>query len=233
MGRATLTLAIILGLVAGVIAYGKTRAKPVTPPPPTNFKAPKNSANQKNTNNIEIEFEEAIKVIIECESADVKLWQNMDPVEGKEILRKVTERHGQDQELGYLEIPDGCVPGCYNEKKGVPGALPGKAFYPFEIPEDGDYYLYLRAKWYDNCGDSVYVRFDKGTYLSIEDSGRKMGDTYQWAWHPLRLKGNLQKIHLTAGKHTLELSTKEDGPKFDKFLISSDANVPTQEVINP
>jgi hypothetical protein len=225
MNRAVIAAVVVVLLIGGVLLLGRPSASTggLVPgvktgvaeqgPPPNGGK---------------VVIEKPAKAVIECES-----FTRIEEREkgGKVVLRKDTSTEGT--EITYLECPDGWMnQGGYTEKTG--GALPGKAYYEFELPRDGTYYLFLRAQWFDNCGDSVYVRFDDGEYLTIEDTMGKVTDTsYMWAWHPLRYQGRMKALELKAGGHQLELNVREDGPKFDKFLIASDATAPAPDEVNP
>ena len=134
--------------------------------------------------------------------------------------------------LKYLEIPDGWIKACgLDKEKGEGGKLPGKASYNFEAPRDDTYFLFLRAQWFDDCGNSVYVKFDDSPkWLSIEDNlGMNTKTNYSWVWHPLMQEGAVKGIPLKKGAHKLWLNVREDGPKLDQWLIATDANTPSEK----
>jgi len=173
-----------------------------------------------------------VKIVLECERPTV--LEDKDSA-GRPVMRMGSVTLGET--VGYLEIPDGWIKDYGYEKvkeSNAGGALPGKAFYDFEAPREGDYYIFLRAQWMDSCGDSVFLRVDDGPYRMIEDTeGQASRGVYQWAWHPLRAKGEPQAMHLAGGKHRFELATREDGPKFDRILLATDAGTPSRDTVDP
>jgi hypothetical protein len=105
--------------------------------------------------------------------------------------------------------------------------LPGRASYEFEVPRKDIYYVYLRAKWRDDCGNSAWVRIDEDNWNNLEDEEGKIAEkNYKWAWHPLWVSGAPKGYELAAGKHTLWFNVREDGPKLDQWLISTEAQKP-------
>jgi hypothetical protein len=49
----------------------------------------------------------------------------------------------------------------------------------------------------------------------------------------LRSQGEPKALRLKAGPHRLELAVREDGPKFDKVLLSTDATPPARDTVDP
>jgi hypothetical protein len=172
------------------------------------------------------------KVVLECEAPTA--------LEDGTSAGVVAMRRGKislGEELGYLEIPDGWIKEAGLEQvkeTNTGGALPGKAVYEFSAPRAGTYYLFLRAQWLDSCGDSVFLRVNDRGYETMEDTEGRVSDReYRWAWHPLREKGENKGLLLEAGQHRLELATREDGPKFDKILLSTDPTQPGRDAVDP
>lgn len=235
LNRGILALVLVVAVVIGVVAIGRSGdsdgSKPKPDPDKTKPVEPK--VNSGGTKIERPEIVEAAKVTVECES--FTSWENKETKKGEVVLVKRNEKIGQ-YDLGYLEIPDGWIDKCgYKDNKGKAFQLPGRAKYSFEVPRDDIYHIFLRAKWLDNCGNSIYLRIDGGSDLIIDDTEGKVSESsYLWAWHPLRRKGGqLRQIQLQAGKHTLELGTREDGPKLDKFLITTEATKPARDEVNP
>jgi hypothetical protein len=225
MNRAVIAVVVVVVLIGGVLLMGRSPAGTsgqTTGGGEKVVKPPDGNGNGK------VVVERPVKIVIECEA-----YTRIEDKEkgGTVVLTKGSSTEGS--EIVYLECPDGWMNQCgYTEKTG--GAVPGKAFYEFEAPRDGTYYLFLRAQWYDNCGDSAFVRIDDGEYFQIEDTEGKVTDvSYMWAWHPLRYQGRMKALELKTGKHQLELNVREDGPKFDKFLIGTDATPPAPATANP
>ena len=215
-----------MAVVLAVVALGRTQPQTKPTGPNTQFKDPGTRTPGKP------DIEVPAKVIIECE----KPSKLEDKASDDKVAMRIGSAH-LGKRIGYLEIPDGWINTCVAEKVKVNdhgGDLPGKAYYDFEAPRDDTYYLFLRAKWYDSCGDSVWLRLDAGPFDGIEDTiGEIDAHSYRWAWHPLMDKGQLKPFKLSAGKHTLVLATKEDGPLFDKVLLSTDATAPLEDVVDP
>ncbi|MCZ7645063.1 MAG: hypothetical protein M5U26_07230 [Planctomycetota bacterium] len=137
--------------------------------------------------------------------------------------------------IEFLEIPDGWIKSCgLEDEKGQPGSLPGRAEYIVDVPRDDDYYLFLRAKWHDSCGNSVYLQLNGADWFTIEDTeGEVDKTTYKWAWHALRDGSAPRAIPLKKGPNRLVLAPKEDGPMLDKILIGTDATQPAPETMDP
>jgi hypothetical protein len=221
VNRTLIALAVVVALITGIVVAGRSAATPgeskVHQPPPTGPG-----------------IQTPVKIILECENPSA--LEDKAP-NGTVMLRKGTITLGQT--VGYLEFPDGTIDDAgLKELKlknnEVGGLLPGKAFYDVTAPRDGDYYLFLRAQWMDECGDSVFVRMDQSPYEKMEDTEGKVSDkVYKWAWHPLQEMGEPKPFRLKAGPHRLELAIREDGPKFDKFLLSTDATPPARDTADP
>jgi len=95
----------------------------------------------------------------------------------------------------------------------------GNTVYKFKVPAPGVYRLWVRANWYDSCGDSFFVVVDNQPQSWVGEDG-----TYQkWHW----VKG--KTYQLSAGVHTIKFQNREDGAKLDQFLLTNDLRyVPTR-----
>ena len=169
------------------------------------------------------------KTVIECENPDPGTLEDTAP-DGTTAVMKIGEQY-EGQLVRYLEIPDGWIDIVCVNKKGIPGTLPGKADYSFEAPRDDIYYVCLRARWMDNCGDSIWVKMDDGDYYNLgeDHKGEISEKNYKWAWHQLYLGGRPKGFELKKGRHTLRLNTREDGPRLDQWVISTEATPPVGE----
>ena len=85
--------------------------------------------------------------------------------------------------------------------------------YPLEIQEAKTLHLWMRARWKDGCGNSVYVSWDGATPSLAGNDG-----TYQ-AWHWI-YGGD---VNLTVGKHELALVPSEDGVEIDQLILCDDS----------
>jgi hypothetical protein len=162
-----------------------------------------------------------VRIVLECEAAD-KIEDKMP--DGTPVWRIKEQSEGTV--IRYIEIPDGWIDkSCYKEVKEKAGALPGKATYSFDAPRDDMYYVNLRARWHDTCGNSVWVKVDDGPYVNLEDQNGEITKTsYKWAWHQVELEGRPKPFELKAGKHALTLATREDGPLLDQLVITTEAS---------
>lgn len=162
-----------------------------------------------------------VKVVIEAEEPTTIEDKHTD---GTLVMAVKTQKQGTP--ISFIDIPDGFIKTCGLEEKKGAGKLPGKASYVFEVPRDDTYYIFLRAQWMDDCGNSIWAYIDDQPWYSIEDQlGLNPAQkTYSWAWHPLFLEGTLKGFKLKAGKHTLWINVREDGPKLDQFVISTETS---------
>lgn len=108
----------------------------------------------------------------------------------------------------YLDLPEGA---------GYPPKVTaGSAVYSFDLKAAGEYVLWFRSWWDDECGNSVTVVIDNGSpFVFGQDSTFK-----GWHWVPSPKK--IKQLSLAAGKHTLELKNREDGLAIDQILVTDD-----------
>ena len=85
--------------------------------------------------------------------------------------------------------------------------------YPLEMTEAKTLHLWMRARWKDGCGNSVYVSWDGQTPALAGNDG-----TYQ-AWHWI-YGGD---VNLAVGKHELALLPSEDGVEIDQLILCDDS----------
>jgi len=118
------------------------------------------------------------------------------------------------------------------------GKLAGLAVYSFNVERDDvPYYIFVSAKWTDTCGNSVWILVngpekgghgpDAGKYEYIKDQlGYVSEKDYKLAWHPLIKEGKPLPVKLNKGLNRIELHTRQDGPRFDQIVITTEANAP-------
>ena len=118
------------------------------------------------------------------------------------------------------------------------GKLAGLAVYNFNVDrDDAPYFVFLSAKWTDTCGNSVWILTngpekgghgpEAGKYEYIKDQlGFVSEKDYKLAWHPLIKEGKPLPIKLHKGANRIELHTRQDGPRFDQIVITTEANAP-------
>ncbi|MCX7599064.1 MAG: hypothetical protein N2512_09390 [Armatimonadetes bacterium] len=115
----------------------------------------------------------------------------------------------------YVHIP---LRRPHGENESGP-ADTGNTVYKFKIPVAGVYRLWVRANWYDSCGDSFFVIVNDQAQSWVGEDG-----TYQkWHW----VKGKTYQF--SAGVHSIKFQNREDGAKLDQFLLTNDLRyVPTR-----
>ena len=215
--RGLIAVVVIVAVVAGVVLAGRSTPVSANPSNPATVTTPVASTNG-------VEVVAPVKIVLEAETPTT--MDAFDPKTKTEFL-KIKER-SEGKLVRYIDIEDKLIEKCGLEKeKDKVAGLPGKATYDFEAPRDDTYYVFLRAKWYDTCGNSVWVRVDDSSYMNLEDENGKQSErAYNWAWHALMQEGRPKGFKLTKGKHTLYMAVREDGPWLDQWLISSEATMP-------
>ncbi|MCF7855719.1 MAG: hypothetical protein K9N51_13040 [Candidatus Pacebacteria bacterium] len=106
----------------------------------------------------------------------------------------------------YLEVPPGA---------GKPPQVEGRAVYTFAVPEDGRYKLWCRVYWPDGCGNSFGMRIDDNPEFTFGQDG-----TYN-TWHWVEAPPRLEQLELRKGTHTLTVMNREDGPRLDQVLFTT------------
>lgn len=103
--------------------------------------------------------------------------------------------------------------------KGFPGALhPGYARLKFSVPRSGNYKVWVRARWSDDCGDSLDVAVN-GNYLGTIMGNAGRGEPV-WHWYSVGAGRNARSVHLEENKgHTISICNREDDLHFDQILI--------------
>jgi hypothetical protein len=108
----------------------------------------------------------------------------------------------------YLQIAQG--------KGYPPNVTTGMALFTFTVAQDGDYYLWCRTWWLDECGNSFSMSIDDARpFIFGEDSTFK-------SWHWVRASLRLKQLTLTKGKHTLTVRNREDGVYLNQILLTLD-----------
>lgn len=108
----------------------------------------------------------------------------------------------------YLEVAQG--------KGNPPKVVSGEALYVFSVDSKGQYYLWCRVWWPDECGNSFNISVDDSKSFTFGQDGTFK--RWHWVKAPLRLK----QLKLTKGKHSLRVKNREDGAKIDQVLLTSD-----------
>ncbi len=116
--------------------------------------------------------------------------------------------------VGYCEIP------LHDPHGGTEGKPldNGYAAYTVNVPTAGRYLLWVRANWYDTCGNSFFVRVDQNPAVAVGQDAT----CGKWHW----VKG--KSYQLSAGPHYVYFQNREDGTKFDEFALVKGSYVPTR-----
>ncbi len=186
-------------------------------------------------------------------------WEAEEADEIEPPMRKVEAKLGNlIGGSGYLEIPDksnpyevdgkvetigDCAPPCgVGEKGGGKRSdprsydqpkFPGRAVYNVEVPEDGEYFFWIRTWWLDSCGDSVFYKVDDGPYrvLAGDPTTRASAGRDVWRWRTELSAGKPRTFKLAKGLHRIEIRNREDGPRFDQLMLTTDPSHPGDEVV--
>ena len=98
---------------------------------------------------------------------------------------------------------------------GKPPRLTAYAKYKFTLRKAGTFKLWVRHWWQDECANSLYITFDDGPQnLYGED-----GTINRWRWSAMKVM-----IDLEEGEHTMVITPREDGLKFDTILLTTDVD---------
>ena len=133
-------------------------------------------------------------------------------------MRKSADTHVAEKFLNktvpYCEIP------LHDPHGGTEGKPldNGYAAYTVNVPTGGHYLLWVRANWYDTCGNSFFVRVDQTPAVAVGQDAT----CGKWHW----VKG--KSYQLTAGPHVIYFQNREDGTKYDEFALVKGSYVPTR-----
>jgi hypothetical protein len=130
--------------------------------------------------------------------------------------------HGRAAYLGPEKVNESATIRQYN--KGYDGAShPGFARWSFVPETSGNYRIWVRVRWSDDCGDSLDVAVD-GTYRGTVQ-GNADKENPRWDWRPLGSDRAPVTVHLEAGRaHTLTLANREDDLHFDQVLLIGESS---------
>ncbi len=93
-----------------------------------------------------------------------------------------------------------------------------KVMYRFNVDTDGRYELSALLKAKSSKDNSVWFRVDGGGWKQWHTP--VTGYDYQWHAATNGWDNDSVAFNLDAGQHTLEIKVREDGTKFDKFMVS-------------
>src|ERR1043165_5714331 len=237
MMRAVIAIVAVLVVVAGIVVMqqrGDATAGGKTP-----------GSNTADNPHGPVEIVKAETHVIECNEPDyledkfpdkegnmITVLEKGQAVEGDTVTFLRSPKYLK--QCGLDEADDPIEKG--KKIKEIPGKLPGLAVYNFEVQLDWTFYVFLNAKWTDTCGNSCYILMNgpekgshdpKADFHSLEDQlGFITNTNYKAAWHPLNAGGKLKKFELKKGMNRIELHTREDGPTFYQFVVTTEASTP-------
>jgi len=104
-----------------------------------------------------------------------------------------------------------------NVGAGWKGKTGGAATYRFYVPEDGKYYMWAYALWFDKCTNAIFARVDDHAKAIVGN------DPIFQKWHWVRAFS----IWLTKGPHVLRLSNHSDNIAVQRvFFVNSGTTLP-------
>ncbi|MDA0839457.1 MAG: hypothetical protein O3B01_25415 [Planctomycetota bacterium] len=116
------------------------------------------------------------------------------------------------------------------------GKVPGSEFYEgsiefkINVKKGGEYLIWLRKRWEDGCGNSVFCTINKA--MTLKDALVLGEDGTHSKLHWIRL-GN-KPFHLKEGVNTIRLQNREDGINLDMLaMIEFEEDVPLDEQYVP
>ncbi|MEM6468605.1 MAG: SdrD B-like domain-containing protein [Planctomycetota bacterium] len=93
-----------------------------------------------------------------------------------------------------------------------------KVAYDFQVDQDGRYELSALLRAGNSADNSVWFRVDGGHWIQWHTP--VTGSHYDWHQATSGWNKDAVSFDLDAGSHSLELKVREDGTRFDKFLVS-------------
>jgi hypothetical protein len=109
----------------------------------------------------------------------------------------------------YVHTPRG--PDFVEKPRPNDGVSGGLARWTVEVPAEGEYTCWAEVQWLDEGGNSFSIRFDGGPEQLLGNTGA-IGP---WVW----IEG--PRVRLPAGKHTIQVRTREDGSRLRRFVLTS------------
>ncbi|MGQ9663088.1 MAG: hypothetical protein ACUVWX_12235 [Kiritimatiellia bacterium] len=138
-------------------------------------------------------------ICFEAESAE----RVVPPVEVVRAKHPSSPEVAEASSGSCLAIPQG---------KGNPPEVGGEALFRFEVMKEGQYALWARVWWNDECGNSATMIIDEGKPFTFgQDSTFK-------CWHWVRAP-RVKELYLKTGQHTLTIKNREDGIRLDQILF--------------
>ena len=160
--------------------------------------------------------------VLFSETTPVKLW--LEAEDGD--LQWPMEIAGDENASagGYVWVAEGT--GNY----GSVSEGAGFAEYTFDLPEGGEYVIWGRQVSNNDASDSFFVSVDGQPEMVWHT---RPGGEDQWTWDAVSIRdaadpdyaAEKKRFLLSAGRHTLRFSQREDGTKLDKLLITNQTDI--------
>jgi hypothetical protein len=100
-------------------------------------------------------------------------------------------------------------------KGNPPKVTTGKAEYQFDVAADGEYFLWCRVWWLDECANSFTMNLDEARSFTFGQDG-----TYK-SWHWVKAPPRLKQLSLSKGRHKLVVACREDGAMLDQVILTT------------
>jgi hypothetical protein len=119
----------------------------------------------------------------------------------------------------------------------TPGYLSGGSAFPFHVPVDGEFAVWMRVLAVDNNTDSFFVHVDDGPEDIYDAVHNQWSPSWQWdvlngraGSYPLT--ENPRTFTLSAGPHTLYLRGRETNCALSRIVITNDRDyVPASDAV--
>ena len=108
----------------------------------------------------------------------------------------------------YLEIPQGAG--------NPPKVEAGEAVFRFDAPVAGEYHLWCRVWWSDECGNSFWISLNGAKPFVFGENA-----TFK-TWHWVKAPARLKQLTLEKGPQTLAIRNREDGVAISQILLTTD-----------
>ena len=107
----------------------------------------------------------------------------------------------------------------------------GATTLTFDAPEAGKYYIWVRVWWRHGCANSYSIGLDGMPGMMKRAKPHQITDSTFGKWRWLAVGRSVLRpaaIRLAKGRHTLTLTSREDGSALDQVLVVNDPDyVPT------
>ena len=117
----------------------------------------------------------------------------------------------------YVEISSG-----NNSTSNAPEDSDDHVVFDFEVPDTGNFTVWVRSRVPTADDDSYWVKMDNGSWTMWNQIDG--GSTFQWDNAP---NGAETTYPLSAGEHVFTIAYREDGTEMDKIYITNTGTIPT------